>query len=128
MPARLLALALFACSCATTSARRPLQCTYVYGGEEKVVRISPTADPYSVPLVELGDRLGWKAVYVAAPEELAVVSIYTYFLSEQGPVLIHQARYRPPFPQPGGKGFTGVHAIYEPRNSSELQYWCGWTR
>ncbi|HJX63028.1 MAG TPA: hypothetical protein VJ860_03655 [Polyangia bacterium] len=128
MPARLLALTLLACSCATPSAQRPLQCTYVYGGEEKVVRISPTADPYSVPLVELGDRLGWKAVYVTAPEELAVISIYTYFLSEQGPVLIHQAKYRPPFPQDGSKALTGVHAIYEPRNSSELQYWCGWAR
>ena len=128
MSARLFALTLFACSCATTGAQRPLQCTYVYGGEEKVVRIPPTADPYGVPLVKLGNRLAWKAVYVAAPDELAVVSVYTYSLSEQGPVLIHQAKYRPPFPQAGGKGFTGVHAIYEPRNSSELQYWCGWAR
>ncbi len=128
MLTRLLALTLLCCSCATTIAQRPLQCTYVYGGEEKVVRIPPTTDPYSVPLVELGDRLAWKAVYVAAPEELAVVSLYTYFLSEQGPVLIHQVKYRPPFPKTGSKGFTGVQAIYEPRNSSELQYWCGWAR
>jgi hypothetical protein len=128
MPARLLALTLLACSCAVTGAERSIECTYVYGGEEKMVRISPTADPYRVPLVELGNRLAWKAVYVAAPEELAVVSIYTYSLSEQGPVLIHQAKYRPPLPQAGSKGFTGVHAIYEPRNSSELQYWCGWAR
>ena len=128
MSARLLALTLLACSCATTIAQRPIECTYVYGGEEKVVRISATADPYSVPAIELGDRLAWKAVYVAAPEDLAVVSIYTYSLSEQGPVLIHQAKYRPPFPQAGSKGFTGVHAIYDPRNSSELQYWCGGAR
>jgi hypothetical protein len=128
MFARFFALALFACSCAATNNQRPLTCTYVYGGEEKAVSIPPTTDPYNVPLIDLGDRLGWKVVYVAAPEELAVVSIYTYSLSEQGPALIHQVKYRPPYPKEGGQGFTGVHAVYEPRNSSELQYWCGWAR
>jgi hypothetical protein len=128
MLARILALTVLACSCAATHVQRPLACTYVYGGEETSVAVPPTSDPYNVPIIDLGDRLGWKVVYVAPPQEGAVVSIYTYALSEQGPVLIHQAKYRPPFPRPGAQGFTGLHSVYEPRNGSELQYWCGWAR
>jgi hypothetical protein len=128
MLARILVLTMLACSCAAPNAQRPLACTYVYGGEETSVAVPPTTDPYRVPIIDLGDRLGWKVVYVAGPRELATVSIYTYALSEEGPALIHQAKYRPPFPQPGAQGFTGVHAVYEPRNGSELRYWCGWAR
>jgi hypothetical protein len=126
MLARLLLLTVLASACAASHTQRPLACTYVYGGEEKTLEVPPTAEPYRAPLIDLGDRLGWKVVYVAAPQELAVVSIYTYSLSDQGPQLIHQVKYRPPFPAAGSKGFTGVHSVYEPRNSSELQYWCGW--
>ncbi len=128
MLSRLLALTLLGCSCAAENAQRALACTYVYGGIERSVSIPPTTDPYRVPLLDVAETLGWKVVYVAAPEPLAVVSVYTYSLSDTGPVLIHQAKYRPPFPEGGGKGFTGLQMVYEPSYHGEFAYWCGWTR
>ena len=47
-----------------------------------------------------------------------------------GPVPLHQARYRPPLPTaaPGSlHGFTGLQRVYEPSLGAELQYWCRWS-
>jgi hypothetical protein len=132
VPTRLVAYlmpcAVIAGACASSGAQRPVACTLVYGGEQRAVNVPPTADPYGVPLTPVSDALAWKIVYVAAPEELAVVSVYTYALAERGPVLIHQAKYRPPYPRDGAQGFTGLQSVYEPRYGHELNYWCGWAR
>ena len=114
-------------ACATAPRPRGLDCTFTYGGESTTTHIASTEDPYAVKTVELGDRLAYKVVYVEQPEAERVVSIYAYALSEEGPVLIHQAKYTPPFPT-GAPNFTGLHSVYEPRNASELQYACGWSR
>ncbi len=50
-----------------------------------------------------------------------VVSVYTYSLSETGPVLIHAVKYRPPFPEGAGKGFTGLQTVYERHYHAELE-------
>jgi len=121
-----LPLSLFA-ACATTPRPRGLDCTFTYGGESTTTHVTPTEDPYMVKTVELGDRLAYKVVYVDQPEAERVVSIYAYALSEDGPVLIHQVKYTPPFPL-DVPNFTGKHSVYEPRNASELQYTCGWSR
>jgi hypothetical protein len=128
VPTRFIACALLACGCAGSGAQRRVACTLVYGGEQRAASVPPTSDPYDVPLTPVSDALAWKVVYVAAPEALAVVSVYTYALTEKGPVLIHQAKYRPPYPHEGARGFTGLQSVYEPRNGHELNYWCGWAR
>jgi hypothetical protein len=114
--------------CQTTiGAVRPLQCTFSYGGESKTMRIDPTGDPYQVKPVEVGSRMAWKVIYVTQPKEESVFSVYVYLLADEGPKLIQQAKYKPPFPVANQTGeFTGIQTIYEPTIGSDLQYTCGW--
>jgi hypothetical protein len=115
-------------SACATGAPRSLTCTTLYGGEAKSVPIAPAPDPYAVTPQQLGERFAWRAVYVTSPEDEATLNIYTYALTEEHPVLIHEAKYHPPYPhgEDGPHGFTGLQSVYEPRNGAELQYWCAW--
>jgi hypothetical protein len=91
------------------------------------MHIEPTDDPYQVKPVEVGSRMAWKVIYVTQPKEESALSIYVYLLADEGPKLIQQAKYKPPFPiaNPAGE-FTGMQTIYEPLIGSDLQYMCGW--
>lgn len=111
----------------TAGALRPLQCTFSYGGESKTIPIAPTEDPYQVKPTEVGSRMAWKVLYLTQPAKESVLTIYVYFLAEEGPKLIQSAKYKPPFPPADQAGeFTGVQTIYEPLIGSDLQYSCGW--
>lgn len=118
-------LALTACR-SSRSAEPKLQCTTIYGGTEVIHVITATQDPYRVVPINVEDRFEFKAVYVRQPLDVAAVNIYVYHPSERGPSLLHQSKYRPPYPRAslhGRFGFTGLQAVYDADNR-ELKYWC----
>ncbi|MDQ3186750.1 MAG: hypothetical protein M3Q16_09930, partial [Pseudomonadota bacterium] len=54
------------------------------------------------------------------------IKIYTYYLEQHQVVLLHEARYMPPF-EPDQSSFaalTGVHYLYSPALEEELRYGC----
>ncbi len=101
-------------------------CYYTYGGETKPLVARPVSSPYAVKSVQVGSYFQFRVVFQDQPADIASVKVYTYADRDDGPVLIHQATYRyPPAPQGAASyGFSGLHAVYEPRRDGELQYWC----
>jgi hypothetical protein len=124
----LLAAGLAVCGCEGGSRVQAAECVLDYGGESRTVVVEPTSDPYRVQPLNIDDVFEFKAVYVTAPADVAVLDLYTYHVSERGPVIIEQTKYRPPFPKngPGAAGtFTGSHYVYGP-NGAEFLYSCRW--
>jgi len=118
-------IAATASNAAAADAAARVHCEVIYGGEIFPVVSQPTQQPYRVEGTKIGRYFEFKIVHVTAPAAYPGIDIYTYALSTGEPVLIHQARYAPPYHQ--GKhryGFTGLNAVYEPSKSSEMQYWC----
>lgn len=105
------------------AAAHPL-CHIVYGGEHFEVPVEPTDDPYRVAARPVGRYFTFKAVYVPPTGAHAVLALYVYGMASGEPVLIHQAKFRPPLADHGEYGFTGFQSVYEPTKGSELQYWC----
>jgi hypothetical protein len=102
-----------------------VDCHVLYGGEEWTIDASPSANAYHVPEHTIGRYFAFKATYVAEPGRAAAINLYTYSIVSGTPVLIHQAKHRPPFIQGGSRyGFTGLNIVYEPSKGSELKYWC----
>jgi len=102
-----------------------VRCHVLYGGEEFPVVAQPAGDPYTVQGQRIGRYFEFKVAYITTPAEFSALSVYVYATSSGEPVLIHQAKFpvsvangAPPW------GFTGLHSVYEPSKSSELQYWC----
>ncbi len=111
-------------------------CHVSYGGETRHIEAMATPDPYSVPVIEIGDFFLFRIVYRTEPADLAGIKLYTYASLDSGPSLIHQASHRlplrstPPADAPATTaehGFTGLHFVYEPRRDGELKYWCEMT-
>lgn len=117
----LLALAPLAMQAQAASVR----CHIVYGGEHFTVDAAPTDDPYRATGTKVGRYFEFKPVYVDRVATGKAVKVYVYGMATGQPVLIHAATHAPPFAgKQEGRGFTGLHAVYEPTKSSELQYWC----
>ena len=77
--------------------------------------------------MRVGSYFQFRVVLQTQPAELAAVKIYTYADRDEGPLLLHQATfpYPPPQPKRGAVyGFTGLQYVYEPVRDGELQYWC----
>lgn len=111
---------------AASGAKPALVCTHTYAGQPQRLTVPPTRDPYSVKGTNVYDRFDFKVVYVDAPADVAGVRIYTYRLDDEGPVLIHEAKYPVAATNLGRYGFTGQHFVYDP-NGRELSYHCGWS-
>lgn len=108
-------------------ARADVICHYTYGGETKVLRAAPTDDPLRVRGTVIGSYFQLRVVLQTRPADLAAVKIYTYADRDGGPLLLHQATFPYPPPQPrrgAAYGFTGLQYVYEPVRDGELQYWC----
>jgi hypothetical protein len=115
-------------ACARHGAPPPIECVVDYGGEAHKIVVHPTSDPYRVPPSKIEDAFQFKAVYVAAPAPEATLDFYAYYVTERGPVIAEQTKYRPPFPRnaPSVNGnFTGDHHVYGP-DGEELIYSCRW--
>ncbi len=130
LPAALVAILVATMPGSTARAAPLLECTCTYGGESWTLTASPTTDPYLVVAVKVGERFRFRMVWVADPPAEAGVNLYAYYPGADGaPVVIHQSKYRPPFPAVGKGapyGFTGLQFVYELRTASEFQFWCGW--
>ena len=86
------------------------------------------ADPYPVPSVDIGGRFWFKAVMVGDSGRLERILLYAYLDAQPHPVLIHQAKYLPPFAAPaqraGPIALTGQHYVYAGPLERELMYSC----
>ena len=101
-------------------------CHYVYGGETKTLRASPSESPYTVPAITVGSYFRFRVVIEAEPLELAALKTYVYADRDDGPVLIHQGVFPWPVSEVPEQrfGFSGLHRVYEPVRDGELEYWC----
>jgi len=105
-----------------------VDCTFLYGGDTYHAAVAPSSDPYRSALVPIGDEFAFRGTYVKSPTDVAVLGFYAYYVSDNGPVLLEQTRYYPPYAHPirgAQSGFTGMRALYAP-HGHELQYWCQW--
>jgi hypothetical protein len=100
-------------------------CHVIYGGENFIVKATPTGDPYTVRGEKIGRYFEVKVSYVTTPVQFAALSIYVYSTASGESVLIQQAKYPADVKNaPGPWGFTGFNYVYEPSKSSEVLYWC----
>jgi hypothetical protein len=111
--------------CAQAAAEPKLTCLVTYAGTMHTVVAHPVADPYPVPSVDIAGRFKFKAVMVGDAARLDRIVLYTYLNADPHPVLVHQAKYLPPFPrsvQPWP--LTGQHHVYGGAQERELMYSC----
>jgi hypothetical protein len=124
-----------------------LRCKVTQDGMTYTEDFLPTADPYSVQAKDINGQFQFKAV-VFGTESLESIKIYTYYRQQHQVVLLHEARYLPPFNQsnqnseqdsqndendPGNENtpntasyaaLTGINYLYSPEVEQELQYGC----
>jgi hypothetical protein len=102
-----------------------LSCQVSYAGTTHTVLAQPVLDPYPVPSVDIGGRFKFKAVVVGAAQSIDRILLYTYLDVNPHPVLVHQAKYLPPFTADGLAGpFTGQQFVYGGPQERELMYSC----
>lgn len=126
---RLLALALLLAPAAPAARPDAILCSLTYAAETTTVVALPTTDPYAVTPTSVLGRFDFRVVWIEAPAAAAGVNIYTHQPTPAGPVLLHQAKFRPPYavvPVDATHGFTGLQLVYSPDQGRELQYWCAW--
>jgi len=119
---------------AQTSTAAQLHCEVGYAGTTHIVKAQPVSDPYPVESVDIGGRFRFKAVMVGAGQQVAYIKLYSYFETPQQPVLIHIAKFLPPFAtrpttapaehDPRGTNLTGMQYLYAGPVERELQYQC----
>lgn len=108
-----------------------LECTFSASNQTKTVQIEPTQDPYGVKEIDVAERFSLRVVYVASPEDVASVRVYAYELGDDGPVLLQEGKYLPPFATgaaPGRSELTGRQLVYGHHLGRELVYSCAWVR
>ncbi|MGV8898800.1 MAG: hypothetical protein ACOH2B_06115 [Burkholderiaceae bacterium] len=102
-----------------------LRCQVTYAGTTHVVEAVPGSDPYRVPSVDIGGRFRFKAVVLGNQKRIDVINLYTYLDASRQPILIHQAKYLPPFRKSVAPyALTGNNALYASNAERELQYSC----
>lgn len=102
-----------------------LTCLVTYAGATQTVLARTVADPYSVPSVDIGGRFGFKAVMVGDATQVSRIVLYAYQDTKPHPVLVHLAKYLPPYPrtvQPWA--LTGQQHVYAGPLERELIYRC----
>lgn len=100
-------------------------CAVSYGGTVHTVAVAPNTDPYTAEAVGIEERFRFKAVVRGPAARIEAVKVYVYLETPRQPVLLHEARYLPPFaraPLPGG--FTGEHTVIAPPLERQLHYAC----
>ena len=110
---------------AAAAADPALLCAVSYGGTVRTIAVAPDTDPYTAESVDIDERFRFKAVVRGRAPRIDVVKVYVYLETPRQPVLLHEARYLPPFsraPLPGG--FTGEHTVIAPPLERQLHYAC----
>lgn len=125
-PWRTVASALGALFFAGVATAEPqLKCQVSYAGSTHTVLARPVADPYPVPSVDIGGRFGFKAVMVGDAAQVRRIVLYAYQDAKPHPVLIHQAKYLPPYPRSDAPWLlTGQQYLYAGPLERELIYSC----
>ncbi|HEU4855024.1 MAG TPA: hypothetical protein VFS89_07010 [Nitrosospira sp.] len=122
-----MAIVLAMCSHSTASAASPLlRCEISQGGEAYIVDFLPRIDPYTVEAKNINGKFRFKAIVLGNEKLVESVKIYTYYQEQHQMVLLHEAKYMPPFSQSPSSpaALTGVNYLYSPRLEEELQYGC----
>ncbi len=102
-----------------------LRCEVGYGGRTRIVEASPQADPYGIQAEDIDGRFRFKAVVIGSGGAIDYVKVYVYYQADTQPVLLHEARYLPPYPAASGPyALTGLNFLYAPGLERELQYGC----
>lgn len=107
-----------------------LLCQVTYAGTTRTVVAQPVADPYPVPSLDIGGRFRFKAVMVGRGGDSAAqvdrIALYAYRTDDlPQPLLIHQAKYLPPFGLTGQPlALTGEQRLYAGPLERELIYSC----
>ena len=110
-----------------TSAAAPrLRCEVDHGGETQTIEVAPVSDPYGVQGIDINGRFRFKAVLVGTAERIDYVALYTWYLGDGHPVLLHEAKYQAPEarPDPPPAALTGRQYLYAPGLEREIQYGC----
>ena len=106
-------------------AQPQLHCQVTYAGTAHTIVARPVTDPYSVPSVDIGGRFAFKAVMVGQAEQVDRIALYAYMDAQPHPVLIHQAKYLPPYPRSDRPVLlTGLQHLYAGPLERELMYSC----
>ena len=103
-----------------------LRCEINQGGETLIGDFARVTDPYSVEAIDINGKFRFKAVVIGDEHHIEHIKIYTYYREQHQVVLLHEARYMPPF-EPNQSSFaalTGVNYLYSPSLEQELQYGC----
>lgn len=108
------------------SAAPRLRCQLEQGGETQVREFVPVTDPYGVTSVDIRDNFRFKAVVIGDAQHVEYIKLYTYYVAERRPVLLHEVRFDAPVAQaaPAPSALTGRHFIYSPRLEREFRYGC----
>ena len=103
-----------------------LRCEIDQGGESYVADFLPSSDPYTVEAKDISGRFRFKVVMLGNEQLIESIKIYTYYQEQHQVVLLHMAKYMPPFiqSQPSFAALTGVNYLYSPGLERELQYGC----
>lgn len=102
-----------------------LSCQVTYAGATQTVVVRPVADPYPVPSVDIGGRFLFKAVMVGDATQVRRILLYAYQDAQPHPVLVHQAKYLPPYPRTLRPwAITGQQHVYAGPLERELIYSC----
>lgn len=102
-------------------------CHLAYGGETVTAHATRHTPRYRDEPTRIGSYFLFRIVLDSQPAAHDAVKLYTYAAHDDGPVLIHQARFARPSAArraAGGFGFTGLQSVYEPVRDGELRYWC----
>ncbi|SCX88727.1 hypothetical protein SAMN05216420_101225 [Nitrosospira sp. Nl5] len=103
-----------------------LRCEISQDGETRILDFTPGSDPYGVEATDINGKFRFKAIIIGNEEDIESIKIYTYYREQHQVVLLHEARYMPPF-EPDESSFaalTGVNYLYSPSLEQELQYGC----
>lgn len=102
-----------------------LRCEVTYAGTTHLVQATPGADPYTAPSVEIGGRFRFKAVLLGSERRIEAINLYAYLDARRQPILIHQAKYLPPYRKTVAPyALTGHNYLYASDVERELQYSC----
>lgn len=102
-----------------------LRCEVTYADTTHVVQATPGADPYTAPSVEIGGRFRFKAVLLGSERRIEAINLYAYLDARRQPILIHQAKYLPPYRKTVAPyALTGHNYLYASDVERELQYSC----
>lgn len=103
-----------------------LRCEIHQGGQIFTEDFVPVTDPYAINPKEINHQFLFKAVVIGNEQNIDYIRIYTYYREQHQVILLHEAKYLPPYPQNDSSpaALTGMNYLYAPVLEQEFQYEC----